>query len=171
MEKVLTQRSIGDIARESEELVRNARALYPDLPGANLLEHIIALADPDFLAELHAVLRAKHFLGIDRADRAKNRREELEAEWLTQEIRNAVLTLPLRVPVGDGKTVPRGELRFPDTGRYLKYLDKEARDSKKKDARRSAVKAIRKGWPRAQRARRMTIAEVDTQKAKRAGLI
>lgn len=80
------------------ELVRNAKALYPDLPSANRLEHVIELADEEFLIELHQMLRAKHFLRTMRIDDAKSRREQRASEWMFPEIRDAALVLGLNVP-------------------------------------------------------------------------
>lgn len=169
--KLLTTLSIGDLERGSVDLISNARALHPDSPAANLLEPIYEMAEPEFLAELDRMLRAKYFLRLMLVDRIKAKREERASAWLTPEIREAALILPLRVPIGGDKEVPRSEMEYADTGRYLKYLDKEARDDRRTDKRRLAVKALRKLWPRAQRARRMKLSEVDIVKAKRAGLI
>lgn len=165
MKKSLTL-SIADLEKKSKELVSNARAIYPELPPANLLEHVIELADPDFLAELDGMLRSKHFLRIERAARLQQLQEERRSAWLSPEIRDAALVLPLRVPVGKGQTVSRDELSFPDTTRYLKILDKQDRESRDKNAKRAAIMAIRKLWPRSKRARRnMTLSAVDKLKA------
>jgi hypothetical protein len=171
MKALLTQRSLGDLETASRELADNALVLHPELSTVNLLEHVIALAEPEFLADLDKVLRAKHFLRIIRLQRAQRRSEQCEAQWLFPEIRAAALLLPLRVPIGDGKSLPRGELRFSDTGRYLKVLDKRQRDLRRSDGKRAAIVLIRKLWPRTQRAHRMTLAEVDVVRARRAGLI
>ena len=169
--KTSLSRAVGEVAEASADLAREVMVLYPELPAANLVEHIVDLAEPEFLAELDAMLRARHFLGVIRAERAKERREQREAEWLFPELREAVCALPLGVPIGGGKVVARGDLRFPDTGRYLKLLDKRHRDRRAEDERRAAITLIRRLWPRSKRARRMTLSEVDLVKARRAGLV
>ena len=169
MKTLLTQFSIRDLETTSSELVRNAFALHPDLPAANLIEPIISLADAEFLEQLDRVLRAKHFLHVIRLERSKDRKESREAEWLFPEIREAALALPLRIPVGNGKTVARSDMKFADTGRFLKILDTQLR--KHKEQQRAAIRTIRRLWPRSERALRMTLVEVDRTKAKNAGLV
>jgi|ERR1017187_2875224 hypothetical protein len=170
MKKSLTLLSVGDLKRGSEELVSNAAALHPDLPATALVPHIIELAEPDFLAELDQSLRAAHFLRLIRVRRVAELRERRQAEWLFPEIQRAALTLPLRVPIGEGKTIPRNALHFADMTRYLKMLDKRDKAHHDSSPQRDAIKVIRKLWPRSQRASKtITLGEVDVLRAKKAG--
>jgi len=162
---ILTQRSIDDLKRESEELVDSAKALYPDLPIANLIEKLVELADPEYLEQLDSALRAAHFRRIIRARAMAKLKSEREAAWLFPEIRQAVLVLPTNIPIAKDKTVPREKIHYSDTTRYLKILDREDKGKLRHSPKRLAIMAIRKLWPRNKRARRMTLGEVDALKA------
>ena len=163
-------RSIEDLDKEAMEAVESALALFPNLPAANLLKELLQLVDPDLLVELDAVLRAKYFLSMIRARRAKDRAERTETAWLSPQIRDAVLTLPKLIPIGDGETVFREDLEFAHTRLYLKVLDQQQRT--KKDPRREAIKTIQSLWPRARkRPLQMTLTEVDTVYAHKKGLV
>jgi hypothetical protein len=156
--------STEDLQRTSAELVQNALALHSDLPSVQLAAKIDALAQREFLKELDASLRVAHWLRLVRAERAKRTREKRDAAWTFPGIRDLALSLPLRVPIGDGKTVRRDQLRFEHTNLYLKVLSAQSREQAEK--RKSAVLEIQKLWPRAERRpRQMTLAELDSFKS------
>lgn len=166
--KTLTLHSIDELNRESEELVLKAMLLHPDVPFANLAVLAMELADEEFLSDLDKHLRSAYFLRTARLIRARESQAKRESDWLFPEIREAVLKLPARVPIGEGRAIPRGELRFADTTRYLTVLNKQHRQSRNKNAKRIAIMAIRKLWPRSKRASRtLTLAEVDALRAKK----
>jgi hypothetical protein len=168
---IAPKRSIADLQKDAREAVRNTLLLHPKLPAANLIEHVIEQAGNDLVADIDAALHTRYFLNLIRLERADNRQQAQATEWLFPEIREQALVLPANIPIGDGKKVARNDLHFSDTARYLKLLDQDDRDRKKKDPRRAAIKRIRRMWPRSKKARRdMTLAEVDALKAKRAGI-
>lgn len=166
-EKTKLTRSLDDLQRESAILARNAIALHPELPAGNLLDVMLEIAEPDFLAELDAMLRGRHLVTAVRTERAKDRRQQQESAWLSPQIRSAAMALPVRVPIGDGKTIPRDKLEYAHLDLYLEVLANQDKARWEQDAKRAAVEQIRKLWPRAKkRPRLMTLAEVDAVKAK-----
>lgn len=158
---VTLTRSVADLDRESKELVESALALHPDSPAANVLGTVADIADSDFLAELDASLRTKHFLTLIRAVRAREKREQRESMWLSPKIREAAIALPARVPLGGKKAVKREDLEFPHIGLAIKELNRRDLAQHKTNPKIAALEAIAKLWPRAKRARKMRLLEVD----------
>jgi hypothetical protein len=72
---------------ECERLIRNAISLYPDLPAADLIEKLIALADPEFLATLDRQLRTQYLTHMMKTIRARDQREEGASAWSTRRVR------------------------------------------------------------------------------------
>jgi hypothetical protein len=158
---------VADLLKESAEIAQRAILLYPKEPSANLVDKLLAMAEPEFLTELDAFLRTKHFTGAIRSERAKGRRQDQESAWLSPQVRAAAMALPARVPIGGGKTVRRDALEYAHIDLYLKYLDGQHRQRRENDAKRAAIEAIRKLWPRLKkRPRPMTLAEVDSVRAR-----
>jgi hypothetical protein len=156
--------------KECEELVRNTMALFPNLPAANLVQEIVTLAEPDFLAELDQTLRSRYFIRTVKRLRERDRSDESAAAWLFPEIREIAIKLPDLVPVGDGEKVERSKLHYEDLERYLKVLNQKDRERHQK--RIAAVKALMELWPpRTKKLQGLTLAEIDANKARIAGLV
>jgi hypothetical protein len=164
--------SIGDIQRLSAEFVCNARILYPDLPAVNLVERIIDMAEPEFLAELDGMLRAQHFIRVARMLRSEERRQQSRGDWLFPDIRENIEKLPRKVDVGGGKTKERADLIFEDLKRRLRVLSQKNRARLKDSAEVVAIQALMRIWPpRSRKTQGTTLGQVDVMKARKAGLI
>ncbi len=99
----------------------------------------------------------------------RNRRAGPASKFIS-EIEDIALSLPKHVPVGNGKTVDRAEACYEDLKRYRKVLNQEFRERHKK--RIAAVTALMELWPpRTKKLQGTTLAQVDAEKARRAGLI
>ncbi len=171
MTKPAVRRSISDLQKESENLYRNAKALHPDVPASHLVPHMIEMAEPEFLAELDIALRSQHFLKIARASIANDRRKQSAPEQLLfPELKELAAELPQRIPIGGGEFVELLKLHYKNLKQYLKVLNE--RDRQRHEKRIAAVKKLMELWPpRSTKNRGMTLAQLDAQKAKRAGLI
>ncbi len=176
MAKLGISHSNINLRKESLDLARNAMALHPKLPAAQLVGPIIEQAEPAFLDELDKALRSRHFIQAIKTVRSEDRREESVQGWLFPEIRAHAAKLPEMVPTGADKKLPKDKLRFEDLKRYLRVLIKK--DSERQRTRRAsnpqivAVKSLMKLWPpRSKKTQGITLAEVDTQIATRAGLV
>lgn len=144
----------------------------PDLPSGNLVEHIVKLADEEFLARLDEILRARFFVQLARRALSIEKRAEAAQGMLFAEIREQAMKLPARLSVGKGRRVTRENLTYEDLKRRLAVLTAQSRDRFKNSREVAAVKALMKLWPtRSKTLQGLTLAEVDRRKAERAGLI
>jgi hypothetical protein len=149
------------------ELARNAIALYPDVPATHFPSLIGELAEPELLAALDEILRAKYLIHLVRTLRRADTREP-ETGWLFPEIQEHAPNLPRRVALGKGKIIERAKLCYEHLEIRLKLLNKRHRQSKEV----AALVALMDMWPpRTPKTQGLTLAELDTIKARRAGLI
>jgi hypothetical protein len=168
--------SAEDLRSISRDLVENARVLYPGVPTASLIPQIAEMAEPDFLAQLDAMLRVRHFIQTDktmkRDEWAKERARELEADWLFPAIRQNVANLPKRVDLGNGRKKQRGKLCYEDLKLRLRLLEQKSRKRLKQNTEAVAIRSLMKTWPpRSKKAQGITLGEIDVVKARGAGLI
>lgn len=155
---------------ECESVARDALALYPDMPALELAGRMAEFADPEFIAALDAQLRTRFWVRTILELRARERREKDAQDWLFPAIQEITAKLPARIPVGNKKTVPRGQIVYENLEQYLKVLNRRDRERHKK--RIAAVLALMKLWPaRSKKTQGITLSEVDRNKALHAGLI
>lgn len=149
------------------DLARNAIALYADLPATHFPPLVIELAEPELIAALDEILRTKYLIQLVRRLRRVDAKRPEEG-WLFPEIQEHAPNLPRLVALGKGKTVERAKLCYEHLEIRLKLLNKKHRESKEV----AALVALMELWPpRTPKTQGLTLAEVDTMKARRAGLI
>ncbi len=86
------------------------------------------------------------------------------------EFKELTAELPQRIPIGGGEFVEILKVHYKNLKQYLKVLNE--RDRQRHEKRITAVKKLMDLWPpRSIKNRGMTLAELDAQKAKKAGLI
>jgi hypothetical protein len=165
MKTVVEQLSVGQIQAESEDLARNAIALYPDLPAANLVGRCIEMAEAGMLSDLDRLLETKHFL---RAIGIVRRQDKPKPASLFQyaPFQKAASIIPRRLKLKSGEIVTQDKYSFEHLDRIIALrtaaLRKKSHQKKENDPVILATKEIMAAWPtRTKKLQGLTLAEVD----------
>lgn len=163
--KAQAQKTAIEIEKAVDAVVEDGLLLYPNLKFASLIELLVEQTEPALRSDhSRALLLLDYSWRARRIQVARRKREaEKQITFAFPALRDLVLQLPARLR--------DGSLHVTAYREELKTLNMQGRDRLKTNKRRATLQAVIDLFPKSPKKRRISLAEVDAIKAKKAGFV